>query len=566
METKRIKTDVLVIGGGIAGWFAADKARAQGASVTLVDKGYVGKAGQSPFANGFIVFRADWGDDLESWLAESAKVGEYMHRRNWTRAMLLNSYDRYRDLESWGIEFEKNADGTLLRKEPEPGNGIKCCTIRGSARRNNGLPFTQTFGYQARKHLLDIGVTIMDNVMMIEFLKQDDRIVGGVGLCTLSETEYVIEAKTTVSCVGAAGYKPSGYPMLGSLTGDGEAMAYRAGAELNGKEFIQPMYTIADAPGMVGRRGLPAELDYSLGIVTGATSQENWSQFDGQPFHQHDGRHTEYHFAYLDLDLETHAGKGPISCRADDGTIHQIVSGAALGMGLRKTDGLWPANDQCGSTLPGLYAAGDALATMQDGAIYLLGGGAMAGCAVTGAIAGENAGKEAIALKAPAVDEAEVTRALEFVNAPAKCTGGYSPEWVIQLLRNTMMPYFIYVVKKADRLEAALTYVMFMKDHLVPKLIARDVHELRMAHEAANMVLNAEMRLRSALFRTESRGMHYREDHPNRDDENWLVWTKIRKDGDTMVLEKVPIPEEWHPDMSIPYAERYTYRFPGEKI
>ena len=79
------------------------------------------------------------------------------------------------------------------------------------------------------------------------------------------------------------------------------------------------------------------------------------------------------------------------------------------------------------------------------------------------------------------------------------------------------------------------------------------------------MILSAQMRLRSALFRTESRGNHYREDYPDRDDENWLCWTKIRNEEGKMVLEKVPVPEEWRPDATKTYREKYPYPFPGEQ-
>ncbi len=89
---------------------------------------------------------------------------------------------------------------------------------------------------------------------------------------------------------------------------------------------------------------------------------------------------------------------------------------------------------------------------------------------------------------------------------------------MIQLLQCTMMPYYVLYLKKEDRLRAALTYIEFMRDKLVPKILAKDRHELRLAHETANMVLNAEMILRASLFRTESRGLHYREDYPRRRD------------------------------------------------
>jgi len=60
----------------------------------------------------------------------------------------------------------------------------------------------------------------------------------------------------------------------------------------------------------------------------------------------------------------------------------------------------------------------------------------------------------------------------------------------------------------------------------------------------------AEAKLRAGLLRTESRGDHYREDFPEKDDKNWLAWIIITKDGDKMRLAKRPMPDEWKPSES----------------
>ena len=180
------------------------------------------------------------------------------------------------------------------------------------------------------------------------------------------------------------------------------------------------------------------------------------------------------------------------------------------------------------------------------------------------AIAGVAAAQEALQMGKVTVDEGEVIRAKQVVLAPKERRGGFSPRWVTQLLQNTMMPYFISYIKRADRLQATLTLIEFMQEQLVPRLFGRDPHELRLAHEAKNMVLSAEMSLRSALFRTESRGNHYREDYPRRDDPDWLAWTKIKEERGKMRLTKAPVPREWWPDLSTPYEQRYPFRFPGE--
>ncbi len=93
---------------------------------------------------------------------------------------------------------------------------------------------------------------------------------------------------------------------------------------------------------------------------------------------------------------------------------------------------------------------------------------------------------------------------------PRNVEKGYSPQWVTATLQNTMTPLHIIYIKDPRRLDGALASIEFLRKHCVPKMIARDGHELRMAHEAKNMLLNAEMKLRSVLFREESRATQFR--------------------------------------------------------
>jgi succinate dehydrogenase/fumarate reductase flavoprotein subunit len=95
-----IETDVLVIGGGMAGCFAAIKAKEHGVDVTLVDKGYAGKSGQTPFAGSYSVFNPDWGDDLDAWVEQITKVGDYVNNRVWTEMAFKESYG-IRERKKW---------------------------------------------------------------------------------------------------------------------------------------------------------------------------------------------------------------------------------------------------------------------------------------------------------------------------------------------------------------------------------------------------------------------------------------------------------------------------------
>lgn len=549
--------DVLVIGGGVAACFAAIKAAEAGASVIMADKGYVGRSGQSPYADGFMIFNPEWGHDMDKTMETLNRHSEYLNNRDWTRITLENSYARYLDLVKWGCEFQCGPDGKPeMRAENGPGHP----TAVQFSKAHGG------YGDVLRRQAVKVGVRILDQTMIVELLKQNGRIVGAVGLPNDSTELVVIAAKATISCVGACGYKPTGYPALMQLTGDGEAMAYRAGADILGKEFVDAHYSKDGLPDPVSQRtaGDPPP------ITPGGKGPDGPGAADGGPklrtnalgdvISDRPEGVSSYMFTYLQSEFSVHAGQGPIMNRGA-----KSYGGAALGMSLRKADGLFPADLECRSSVPGLFAAGDALGNMQNGAAYSLGGGSICGGAVTGTIAAEAAAREAAAMEMPQIAQQELDRAAAFVLEPLTRKGGFGPRWVMDLLRNYMMPYFIYFIKKADRLEATLTLIEFMESHIAPMIYAVGPHELRLAHEAKNMILSAKMRLRSALFRTESRGNHYREDYPNRDDENWLCWTKICNENGEMTLKKVPIPEAWKPSQGISYREKYPFPFPGEK-
>jgi len=114
------------------------------------------------------------------------------------------------------------------------------------------------------------------------------------------------------------------------------------------------------------------------------------------------------------------------------------------------------------------------------------------------------------------------------------------------------------------RLQAAITMIEFFKEHFQPKLRATDPHDLRKAHEVRSMILGAEIMLRTALYRTESRGWFYREDYPRRDDKNWLKWVFVKKEDEKMKIWAEPVPKEYQGDTSMPYEVRYPLQYQEE--
>lgn len=568
-----VETDVLIIGGGIAGLFAAIQAREEGVDVTIVDKGYAGKSGSSIAASGsWLVFNPEWGHHLDTAMNFVNKRSEYINNREWSRIVVEESWATYQDLVDWGVEFPAGSDEIKdywsTHLTGPHGAQVKAESLGSIPLRHRKT--TPVLRRQADK----AGATIMDRIMITDLVKQDGKVVGAIGFPAESYDLYIFKAKATVLAGGNNCFRSPGYH-TSMLTGDADGMAYRAGAEITGKEFPDTHFNLANYPAWKSNAELYAAYMYFTDAegkrINGAVG------FD------------------LFMEFVVHAGKGPVIWDLDAAVPEDIkamreyikkrgnpveaerigldyarggkypcIGGSAAGVLSQQTSGIWVINTKCATSLPGLYAAGDCCGARVCGASHRGPGFGVTGAAVTGKRAGVGAAEYALQAEKPVLDEAELARLKKVVYAPTERKSGFSPRWVTQLLQNTMMPYFVLFIKHGERLQAALTMVKFLRDNLVPKLTAADAHELRLAHETGNMVLNAEMILRSALFRTESRGLHYREDYSRRDDPTWLAWVKVKEEGGRMTVDKEPVPQEWWPDLSKPYEERYPRRFPGE--
>ena len=225
-----IETDVLVVGGGMAALFAAIKAKEEGVSVTMVDKGYAGRSGQSPYADGFLSFNPDK-HNLQDAMDYAARMGEYLNIKDFTKIALEECEDRFNDLASWGVEYYKNEDGSPRMLTPP---------IKAEAYNLVGLKAPNTVRKQAKK----VGVEIIDRTMITDLLTHEGKVVGAVGISAEEADFLVVHAKATVICTGGSGFKPSGWP-IHECTADGDAMAYRVGASITGKEFVDAHNTHA---------------------------------------------------------------------------------------------------------------------------------------------------------------------------------------------------------------------------------------------------------------------------------------------------------------------------------
>jgi succinate dehydrogenase/fumarate reductase flavoprotein subunit len=578
MSERRVKTDVLVIGGGLAGCFAAVKAKELNADVVLTEKNYVGKTGCSHYARDFMVFKEEWGDKFDEWMQQFSQIGEYIADRSWDEIILRESYPRFRDLISWGEPFYKK-DGTVGFPEPEE-EPFRLAFRKTKYRRTAVI---SKFGARhkmliARKKVIDSGCKILDRVMITDLLEKDGRVVGAVGFHTRTGEFYLIEAKATVVSSGGLGFRSAPYGRQFN-TGDGVTMGYRAGALLTSMEFGQGMYVVKDCDTVV-IDGPVAEIGKKRDRITNACGEEFLNEIPHVPINIlwpiefHKGRGPIYHEPY-GVDREKYkeelkkfdeTAEGPWITMLDRAGLdifndrfeqYMAFSGNFVTGGLR-------VNTSCETNVPGLYAAGDASGTNYTGPTYAALGSGMAGASITGYRAGQSAAQFAQKVKAFKLDGSEVAKYRQTVFGPLQGKSGFSPDHVLRRIQQTIFPYEIRMVMHEKRLQAALTMIEFFGDHFVPKLRASDSHDLRKAHEVRSMVLGAEVMLRTALFRKESRGWFYREDYPRRDDKNWLKWIFVRREGEKMKIWAEPVPKEYQGDTSLPYEERYPLQYQKE--
>ncbi len=523
MNTKEHRTDVLVIGGGMAGLFAAVKAHDAGSTVMLVSKGRLGSSGMTPFAKGIFTYDPVTEKlSLNEFVDTVSRSALGTNNAVYTRQMAEHSLARVHELREWGF-----FDSPLY---------------------NNSFS----------KPITDRKIPVMERIVITHLIKEEGRIAGAAGFSLDESRVHIFNAKSVILCTGAGGFKPNGFPIC-DLTHDGTIMAYNIGAKVTGKEWNDghpgQATNAADCfggwhgmfertPGTTGvevHHDLGVDLNYKAYIAgnpveMGRPGQGDENQVQGGPYVPAEFRRSGPPPGGRN---NGDGGERPRDGGAPPGMRGVPVGGSSAGMSIHKSEGIVPINDKCESTIPGLYAAGDSLGSYMAGAIYTQVGSSLAGSAVQGAIAAEAAAEYCKNTEAATISTSQINRIEEEILAPLKREAGYSPAWVTQTLQSVMIPNFVLYIKKENMLKAALSYVEELRDHHMPLLRASDMHELRLAHETRNMITTAEMKLKASLMRKESRCSHYRLDYPDVDNTNWEAWINIYKDADgTMQFEK----------------------------
>lgn len=545
-----LETDVLVIGGGFAGCWAALRAADLGATVTVIDKAYVSRSGASTMSGGITTCPLD-SDDLDTWAAEFIIRGSYMCDQRWTFQLLEGQRERIKDYERWGVPISRAPDGSIRRFASRGMIDVRGMQYQPKAAIR-----------ELRRQITARGVRILDRVFVTELLTSDgcwptrQSVAGCVGFNVYTGQFVVARARRTIVATGMIAMK--GTHRVDNDTGDGVAMAFRAGARLVDMEFTFggtfnvlmkrfdfPSYNVAVAHGarLINAQGDrfmrhhdPERLERGeLSNVVAAFAKEI---VEGRGPVFVDLRHVDA--SYWDDIAKLHRG-GAILLS------DHVPDPKANPLPIEPTWGLWACGRsglqidlECRTNVGGLLAAGAAAKNNATGT-HASAGSPTAFCNVSGWYAGQTA-----ALDCRDADQAPVSletiRALRHrtLSPLQRTAAGGTADALHDTLARLEASVVRSMILSKSRLDELLEGALSVAE-AASTTAARDLHDLVKLHEAANVALNAEAVYRSALDRTESREQFYREDFPLTDPA-WFCWHGVRWSPRGMAFDREPIP------------------------
>jgi succinate dehydrogenase/fumarate reductase flavoprotein subunit len=549
-----IETDVLVVGAGAGGLIAALSAKRHGSPgtrVTLLDSWMIGRTGHTAFSNAWMIVALP-GDDLDGITREIVAGNDGIADQLLVRESLAQSFARLQDFEAIGMKFHRAEDGSYARR---PTRGLDLARVMYPD--GGGLEFC----WRLRLALEAEGVQLLDRIFVTGLLRADDcRIVGAAGIHSRTGVFHVIKARTTIVCTNAITFR-SGF--VRDITGTGTLLAYRAGAALRNAEFsyVRPgtpkfyfegiTFAIQEGAHFVNAKGEAFMRDYEpdwadeadVPRIARAMALEKdkgnvplYLDMSAIPEHMRDEfiqskvKWMDYFFRKLGSEARTDMfGKTPYYA------LNQMTK-----MGIR-------TGPDCRADVPGLLAAGLA----QAGCANHFAGFHIGLCVGNGWVAGRSAIQDIDRLPAPHLDAGRVQILHDDTMRPLNAAAAAESDRILRDLQAVMFAYDVGILKSADRIRHASQNVDALAQQ-VQEIAAPHTHELVRLKETEAMLLAAQFMLRASLFRTESRLSHFRDDHPQRDDANWLVWIDISPGGAQPELKKTPIPTPLCPVLARP--------------
>ena len=528
-----LSTDVLIVGAGGAGMYAAVAAARSGASVILLDKSLVGRGGATVMAQ-MTVAAALGQQEPDHWtihLEDTLRAGRGLCNEELSALVCEAGPKRILEMESWGTRWAR--EGAHIKQEMAPGHSRRrCCYVDFL---NTGPAVAATL----RRKLSEIPeIRRISNVTVIEILVHEGRAVGAVAL-DINEGELVtFQAKAVILAAGGLTKVYERNSASANMAGEAYAMALGAGAELVDMEFVQFFPIGHLAPRLVGMDPIMWDpFRYKLGgKLLNGHFEEFVDRYGGADFGKYTatrdvasyailkeveaGRGSPHGGAYLDFrhiaERELRAAFGPVIDRLLKNGIDLNKMPVEVGPMAHYHMGGIRVSTNMESRIKGLYAAGEAVGGAN-------GANRLSGNAITEAfVFGERAGSSAaravqqtsIAWNQIAVDaHAEPIR--ELVSRRSK--NGVSPAACQTELQNLMWK-MVGPFRTGDKLAAVLERIKGMRRELPNLSIGSEEPfnlDIQDWLELRAMLATAEMVVTAALARTESRGAHQREDFPD---------------------------------------------------
>ena len=581
--------DVLIVGAGGAGLRAAIEAAAAGASVGLICKSLLGKA-HTVMAEGGMAAAMAHNDDRDSWrvhFADTMRGGQYIN--NWRMAELhaKEAPDRVRELEGWGAVFDRTKDGRINQRNF---GGHRYPRLAHVGDRT-GLELIRTL----QDHAVYLGMTVHMEYTVIELLLDGGRAAGVLAYDRERGRFHVLSAKAIVLATGGVGraYKITSNSWEG--TGDGHALAYRAGAELIDMEFIQFHPTGMVWPPSVrgilvtegvrgeggilknaeGRRFMFDDIPDNYKPQTASDPEEGWRYTQGDKSARRPPELlTRDHVARC-INREVKAGRGSPHGgvfldiawikeklpNAEDhirrklpSMYHQFKELADLDITAEAMEvgptthyimgGIRVDADTQMSSIPGLFAAGECASGI-NGA-NRLGGNSLSDLIVFGKRAGEYAAQWGRQNGSVVVDDAAVNRAIATALAPFDVgDAGENPYKVQSDLQETMQS-LVGIVRQESEMQEAVGIIDQLKARAARVGVSghREYHAgWHTSLDLRNLLAVSEAIARSAIERKESRGGHFRDDYPQKAAEFGTINIMVKQGtGGGMQVSRIPLP------------------------
>jgi succinate dehydrogenase / fumarate reductase, flavoprotein subunit len=585
----RHEYDVLVIGAGGAGLRAAIEASAEGARVGLICKSLLGKA-HTVMAEGGVAAALSNVDERDGWrvhFADTMRGGQYLNSWRMAELHAREAPARVRELEAWGALFDRTPDGRILQRNF---GGHRYPRLAHVGDRT-GLEMIRIL----QDHGVHQGIQVHMEVTVLELLTDGGRVAGALAYERERGRFQTFAAPAVVLATGGIGRAYEITSNSWEYTGDGHALAYRAGADLIDMEFVQFHPTGMVWPPSVrgilvtegvrgeggvllnseGRRFMFDDVPPLYREQTADTPEEGWRYTQGDRDARRppelltrdhvarcivreirEGRGTPHGGVYLDIAwIRERIPRSEERIRRKlPSMYHQFKQLAGIDITREPMEvgptthysmgGIRVDAETQMSTVPGLFAAGECAAGLHGA--NRLGGNSLSDLLVFGKRAGEHAARFARENGQPTIDPSQVERVSDLALQPFGRSGTGEGPYAIQQELQQLMQELVGIVRRQEEMERAVESIGELRERAATVAVAGNREYNPGWHTALdleNLLTVAQAVAIAGAARKESRGAHFRDDFPEKDPAFGAFNHAVRRrpDGE-MVLDRVPIP------------------------